>query len=574
MSSSLEFDRFDLISFNLQCLRIGALLLLPAIFLGQKLSKSAANNDDPERQSLLAHSDSPRSSSTEEIRSTSNHHGYGSLGKQVAIRDYAHNKSTDGTRSSTSENAGTQRRNRLSDAAERILIIEDGQAVAFGTPQDIVRAVSGDSAIVPILANIDNNIDATEKIRKATPITKDTGKSSRASKSLITVREAAASINAGKPTASSSKRPASRSSTPSKKVPAPIKTKDEVSNAESAHAHSHALSHHDRPEMTMASVTPVTIRQVAPKTDGSQDSVDTPITTQKDASTKPDSTTPITIRKASPRRDHSPAKSVHASTSSAKLKADVPEFVPRSLRNSTATEASACSRAHTPAPLSREGSRSSSPSKINVAAPEFIPRHLRTSTDGSSGSGPHSPSLISAQFNRPISPLKLYEARAASPVRIGSPKLPRPDFVGFTNLNGDNGSASDGHSMRHGRHAMGTVTGNASSRPSPVQTQTETPLPPPPLSKTHLNRYGRRDMAKSEPTSNSQMSSSHDGAHDSGQSGQESSAETTLIKKAAPIMVSTSFVPRRILLPPRIRDALKSSVFPPVSKPQTGYCSE
>lgn len=321
----------------------------------------------------------------------------------------------------------------------------------------------------------------------------------------------------------------------------------------------------------MASVTPVTIRQVAPKTDGSQDDVDTPATTQKYASTKSDSTTPITIRKASPRRDHSPSRSVHASTSSAKLKADVPEFVPRSLRNSTATEASACSRAHTSAPLSREGSRSSSPSKINVAAPEFIPRHLRTSTDASSGSGPHSPSLISAQFNRPISPLKLYEARASSPVRIGSPKPPRPDFDGSTNVNGDNGNALDGHSTRHARHAMGTVTGNASSRPSPVQTQTETPLPPPPLSKTHLNRYNRRDMAKSEPTSNSQMSSSHDGAQDSGQG---SSAETTPIKKAAPIMVSTSFVPRRILLPQRIRDALRSPVFPPVSKPQTGYCSE
>lgn len=563
MSSSLEFDRFDLISFNLQCLRIGALLLLPSIFLGQKLRKSAANNDDPERQSLLANSTSPQSSSTEEIRSTSNHHGYGSLGKQVAIRDYAHNKSTDGTRSSASENTGTQRRNPLSEAAERILVIEDGQAVAFGTPQDIVRAVSGDSAIVPILANFDNTIDATERIRKAKPITKDTfAKPSRGSKSLVTVREAAPS---------SSKKPASRSSTPSKKVPALMKTKDEASIAGSAHAHSHSVSHHDRPEMTMASVTPVTIRQVALKTDGSQDDVDTPVTTQKYASTKPDSTTPITIRKASPRRDHSPSKSVHASTSSAKLKADVPEFIPRSLRNSTATEASACSRAHTPASLSREGSRSSSPSKINVAAPEFIPRHLRTSTDASSGSGPHSPSLISAQFNRPISPLKLYEARAASPVRIGSPKPSRPDFDVSTNLNGDNESALDGHSMRQGSHAIGTVTGNTSSRPSPVQTQTETPLPPPPLSKTHLNRYNRRDMAKSEPTSNSQMSSSHDGAQDSGQG---SSAETTPIKKAAPIMVSTSFVPRRILLPPRIRDALRSPVFPPVSKSQTGYCSE
>lgn len=551
------------------------MFLLPAIFLGQKLSKSAANNDDPERQSLLANSDSPRSSSTEEIRSTSNHHGYGSLGKQVSIRDYAHNKSTDGTRSSTSENTGIQRRNPLSEAAERILVIEDGQAVAFGTPQDIVRAVSGDSAIVPILANIDKTLDATETIRRVTPITKDTSvKPSRGTKSLVTVREAAASINAGKPTASSSKKPASRSSTPVKKVPVPIKAKDEASIAGSAHAHSHVASHHDRPEMTMASVTPITIRQVSPKTDGSQGNADTPITTQKDASTKPDSTTPITIRKASPRRDHSPSKSVHASKSSAKLKADVPEFVPRSLRNSTATEASACSHAHTPSPLSREGSRSSSPSKINVAAPEFIPRHLRTSTDASSGSGPHSPSLISAQFNRPISPLKLYEARAASPVRIGSPKPPRPDFNGPTNLNGDNGSASDGHSIRHGRHAMGTVTGNASSRPSPVQTQTETPLPTPPLSKTHLNRYGRREMAKSEPTSNSQMSSSHDGAQDSGQSRQGSSAETTLIKKAAPIMVSTSFVPRRILLPPRIRDALRFPVFPPVSNPQTGYCSE
>ena len=552
------------------------MLLLPAIFLGQELTKSTANNDDPERQSLLANSDSPRSSSTEEIRSTSNHHGYGSLGKQVAIRDYAHNMSTDGTRSSTSENTGTQRRKPLSEAAERILVIEDGQAVAFGTPQDIVRAVSGDSAILPILANFDNNAcDATEKIRKATPITKDTSaKPSRASKSLVTVREAAASINAGKPTASSSKKVASRSSTPSKKVPEPIKTKDGDSIAGSAHTNSHAVSHHDGPEMAMTSVTPVTIRQVAPKTDGSQDDSDTPITAQKDASTKSDSTTPITIRKASPRRDHSPSKSVHASTSSARLKADVPEFVPRSLRNSTATEASACSRAHSPVQLSREGSRSSSPSKINVAAPEFIPRHLRTSTDASSGSGPHSPSLISAQFNRPISPLKLYEARAASPVRIGSPKPSRPDFNGSTKLNDDNGSASDGQSMRHGRHAMGTVTGNASSRPSPVQTQTETPLPTPPLSKTHLNRYGRRDMAKSEPTSNSQMSSSHDGAQDSEQAGQGSSAETTPIKKAAPIMVSTSFVPRRILLPPRIRDALRSPVFPSVSKPQTGYCSE
>lgn len=526
----------------------------------------------------MANSDSPRSSSTEEIRSTSNGHGYGSLGKQVAIRDYAHNKSTDGTRSSTSENTGTQRRNPMSEAVERILVIEDGQVVAFGTPQDIVRAVSGDSAIVPILASIDDTIDATEKIRKAaTPITKDTSaKTSRESKSLVSVREAAASINAGKSAASSSQKPASRSSTPSKKVPAPVRTKDgaSITGSAQAYAHSHSVSHHDRPEMTMASVTPVTIRQVAPKTYSSQDNIDTPITTQKDASTKPDSTTPITIRKASLRRDHSPSKSVHASTSSAKLNADVPEFVPRSLRNSTATEVSACSRAHTPAPLSREGSHSSSPSKINVAAPEFIPRHLRTSTDTSSGSGPHSPSLISAQFNRPISPLKLYEARVASPVRIGSPKPPLPDFNGSTNLNGDNGSASYGHPMGHSRYAMGAVTGNASSRPSPVQTQTETPLPTPPLSKMHLNRYGRRDMAKSEPTSNSQMSSSHDSAQDSGQSGQGSSAETTLIKKAAPIMVSTSFVPRRILLPPRIRDALRSPAFPPVSKPQTGYCSE
>ena len=436
--------------------------------------------------------------------------GYGSLGKQIAVRDYARS-GTDGTKSSTEEirstsrNQGTVKRKMPSEgAAERILVIENGQAIAFGTPEDIVRAVSADSSIVPVIANLHLSNEAAEKPREATPIEKEVNaKNEAAAKSLVTVREAAASINAGKLNTGPGKKTASRSTTPTRKAPVESIGSRHGAVVPSAHAYAHATQNHDsKQEMSM--VTPVTARQTDANTEGFEKTVDTPVTAQKITDPKvDDKSTPITIRRASATRNHSksPSKSLHGSTSSfTKLKPDVPEFVPRSLRNSTATEASACSRAHTPVPQSREGtqsregSRSSSPSKFTVHAPEFIPRHLRTSTDASTSSGPQSPTT-----GRPVSPLKLHAESASSPASVKIPTFgsPKPQFNTSTNLNDKASNSDTGHCMRHGRHVLGPATGNASpTRPAVTSTQTGDVSYSP--SKTHLNRVNRRDMAKSE----------------------------------------------------------------------------
>lgn len=560
LTSSLAFDRFDLISFNLQCFRIAALLLLPAIYYGHKLSQPTNNSIDVERQTLLDDSETSEPSSTH--GQPSQIKDYGSLGKGIAVRDYARSGS-DGTKSSTdkirpkSGIEGSVHRSQPSQGErKRSLVTANGQAFAFGTPEDGVRTPSAESNIVENLEKKATKAEALRKPRKATPMMKDTAaKNEAAKKNLVTVREVATSTTAGKANKNSVKKAGTRSLTPTRKAPAPSVGQKEGTGFAPTHAHAHVTrTHDDTPEVAI--VKPAAVYQMDAGIEDTGNKADTPTTAQKVADAKSDDkSTPITIRRADMKRaqSDSPSKSVHGSTSSStKLKPDVPEFVPRSMRDANATDASACSRAHTPVEhsrdgtQSREGSRASSPSKFTPLAPEFIPRHMRTSTDASTSSGtPQSPTT-----GRPNSPLKLHEMSATSPISaavvFGSPKRQ----VISSNSIKDKTSASQSHCMKHDKHILGPATGNTLA--SPPITERRTAEASPALSKTHLHRVSRREMAKSEPTSHaSQMSDSHDGAGDSGNSGSGegngSSAETT-IKKAAPkSMVSKSLILRRMI---------------------------
>ncbi len=387
------YDRYDLVSLNIQGLRIFALLLVPAIFIGQKLSGSEyeGEGDDLERQALLQFGQSTEQSSAQQ----SVHDGplpgkksYGALSKHSA-RHSINIRGGDGEASSGDQvqsnkrplsKTSTVRSHVAEDVADAPITPTQGrQSAAYSTIQEMAQPKAGDSDASSVAT-----VDKPGKRSRTKPNAKND----------VPVK------NKGNDTASNASE-----RKPSNKHPYALGPPLHI-------ADSHAASHiktNSRPPSSLSRSPPA---KDSPKTS--------------------------TVKMAA-----SPVKNV---VQTPKLKPDVPDFIPRHMR---ASDLSFTDNIDTPTPVSREGSRSSSPSKIRPSAPEFVPKHIRNSTEVAVSSvSLNGAKAYKGGISRPSSPQRIDVARANSPWKPNAGKLVKPEFNHSTKLDGSGDSAlmSDGTS--------------------------------------------------------------------------------------------------------------------------------